>query len=98
MQTNETTRRDPVDAALLWTAGVSFATALALSSTFAPLFYVWAMGILAVAGIIAACVAIGSTFGDGDPVDDYFALQFVFGGMRLVGALLMALCGVSSND
>jgi hypothetical protein len=103
MKTNtETSRRDPIEVALLWTAAAGFAIALALSSTFAPLFYIWAIGLLGCVGIVAAVAFAASTFGsaDNDPIDDYFALQAVFGGMRLIGVILLALTGVpvSSND
>jgi multidrug efflux pump subunit AcrB len=98
--TSKPQSRDPFDVVLVWTAGLSAAVALALSSTLAPLFY--ALGDRPPRdrrlhrGVRRHRQHVRRR--RQQPAGRLLRLQAVFGGMRLVGVLLAAMCGISTSS
>lgn len=76
---------------------------LVVSATFislaSPALYVLLWIVLGFIGVAAASFVITKELLASDcPLDNIVGVNALFGCVRLVGLLLMALCGVSSND
>jgi hypothetical protein len=83
----------------IWTAVIVMFSGLVVAAFIAPLVYVWAVGLLACFAIgFGSTLLAGGMASNGNPVSFYFAAEIAMAGLRIVGVILMALCGVSSND
>ena len=97
MKTNTNATDASFDRFLLWTSIAGLTLGLALLSVAAPLAYLWTMGVLACAGVLAGTLVIsGALTNEGGIFGPYFAIEVAATGFRLVGVILMALAGVSA--